>query len=738
MRTFIFIFLPLAVYASGTSDIHGTIVDPSGRPVEGARVSCSSKITYSDALGRFTVAGIDKCDVKIEKPGFTAQRLPLAATADSKIALVIAGQAETVVVTATRAETTPEHAAISASVVTERQLAVLNYPALPDVLRDIPGLQISDYGRRGALTQVYTRGAERTGTLVLLDGVPLNDPGGELHLEHLSTEGIERVEIVRGPESALFGAEAAAGVVQLFTKRGDPEDKIPHGSVSYERGSFQTDRWLASLTGGSGGRLDYSLSAAGLHTVGAYVNDFYRDHSGTANVGYRVSNATQVRGIFRIYDAHVGTPGQVAYGIDDPIPNEETRDSTVSLRLDDARGSNYIQRLTFGFNRLSDRFNNDEPFGMQSVAALVRTVPGPLPRVYFVRLLNPSTTSVGPLPAGLSLVLGSVFFGPFPSLNLTERKTAGYQGTLAHHGGVLVFGYDYQNQSGDLSGVEASRNHHGFFANLQHSIGHRLYLTGGARVEHSSAFGTIGSGRGGASFLLLGEHGVLTSALFRFSAGRGETEPSLLQNFAKDQFFHGNPALRPEVTNSYDAALVSDWFGRRVHTEVAAFRSSFRDLIAFVGDTWQNVQASWARGIETSAQARVARNILVSGSYMRLYTRVTSSTSPVSSIVGIGRELIRRPRNSGSVSLSVTPRRWSFIAGGRFVGERQDSDAFTFNNAINRNPGYENVYASASFDAFKHVTPVLRLENLLNERYEEVLGYQALSRAVIGGVRIHW
>ncbi|HEY6392637.1 MAG TPA: TonB-dependent receptor plug domain-containing protein [Bryobacteraceae bacterium] len=738
MRIFTILFLPLAVFAGGTPDIHGTIVDPSGRPVEGAQVSCSSKTVYSDTLGRFAVTGIDKCDARIEKPGFTAQSLPLASGADSKIALVIAGPTEIVVVTATRAETTPEQAAISASVVTERQLAALNYPVLPDVLRDIPGLQVSDYGRRGALTQVYTRGAERTGTLVLLDGVPLNDPGGELHLEHLSTEGIERVEIVRGPESALFGAEAAAGVIQLFTKRGDPEDKTPHGAVSYERGNFQTDRWMASLTGGSGGRLDYSVSAAGLHTVGAYANDFYRNNSGAANLGYRISNATQVRGIFRIYDAHVGTPGQVAYGIDDPVPNEETRDSTVSLRLDDTRGSNYIQRFTFGYNRLSDRFNDDEPFGIQSTAAIVRTVPGPLPRVYFVRLLNPSTTSVGTLPAGLSLVLGSVFFGPFDSLNLTERKTAGYQGTLSHHGGVLVFGYDYQNQSGDLSDVEASRNHHGFFANLQHSIGRRLYLTGGARAEHSSAFGTIGSGRGGASLMLLGEHGALTSALVRFSAGRGVTEPSLLENFAKSPFFHGNPALQPEVTNSYDAALVSDWFGRRVHTEVAAFRSSFRDLIAFVGDSWQNIQASWARGVETSAQARVARNILISGSYMRLYTRVTSSTSPTSSIVGIGQELIRRPRNSGSVSLSVTPRRWSFIVGGRFVGERQDSDGFTFNNIINRNPGYENVYASASFDAFKHVTPVLRLENLLNERYEEVLGYQALSRSAIGGIRIHW
>src|SRR5216684_5127763 len=324
MRIFIVFFLPLAVYASGTSDIHGTIVDPSGRPVEGARVSCSNKTAYTDALGRFTIAGIDKCDAHIEKPGFTAQSSILTAAAETKIALVVAGPAETVVVTATRAETTPQQAAISATVVTERQLAALNYPMLPDVFRDIPGLQVSDYGRRGTLTQVYTRGAERTGTLVLLDGVPLNDPGGELNLAHLSTEGIERVEAVRGPESALFGAEAAAGVIQLFTKRGDPEDKVPHGAVSYERGNFQTDRWIANLGGGFANRFDYFFSAAQLHTVGAYQNDFSRDTTGAANLGFRISNATQLRGIFHIYDAHAGTPGQVAYGVDDPVPNEET------------------------------------------------------------------------------------------------------------------------------------------------------------------------------------------------------------------------------------------------------------------------------------------------------------------------------------------------------------------------------------------------------------------------------
>jgi vitamin B12 transporter len=738
MRITIFLSLSLAVWAGETNNIHGTILDPSARPIEGARVTCQDRAVYSNIQGRFSLAldklTGDKCDARIEKTGFVAQTVPLTASNDSRITLAVEGPVETVVVSATRTEATAEQAAVAANVITEQQLTALNYPIVADVLRDIPSLQISTYGRRGALTQGYTRGAERTGTLVLIDGVPLNDPGGELHLEHLTSEGVDRIEIVRGPESALFGAEAAASVVQIFTKRGDPEDKVPHGAVSYERGNFQTDRWMSTLTGGFADRVDYSLSAAELHTAGAYQNDFYRDNTGTANVGVRISNATQARGVFHIYDAHTGTPGQVGFGIVDPFPNEETRDSTVSLRLDDSRGSNYLQRFSFGFNRLTDRFNNNEPSRTQPLAALVRDVPGTIPAVYFAALLNPLALPTQ-IPAGLRLVQSTAFFGPSNSLNLTERRTGGYQGTLSHRSGVAIFGYDYQNQSGNLSGIDASRNNHGFFGSVQESIGHRLYLIGGARVEHSSAFGTIGSGRGGASVQLLGEHTALSSVSLRLSAGRGVTEPSLLQNFAKATFYHGNPALRPEDTTTYEAGLVSEWFHRRIRADVTAFRNSFHDLIAFVTDSWVNIQASWARGVETSLEAHLTRNIRVTTSYTRLYTRITSSVSPNNSTTGIGRELVRRPRNSGAVSIALTPRRWSFVAGGRFMGERQDSD---FRFGVTRNPGYENIYASGSFQATKHVTPFLRLDNLLNERYEEVLGYQALSRSVVGGLRLTW
>jgi outer membrane cobalamin receptor len=699
-------------------------------------VACETQSVYSNVEGRFSIGGVTRCKATVEKTGFDSQTIDLTAGSDAKITLEIAGRVETVVVSANRTETTAEQAAVAANVITEQQLAARQFPMIFDMLREIPGLQIDQYGPPGALAEVFTRGADYTGTLVLLDGVPLNDPGGELHLENITSEGLDRVEIIRGPESALFGAEAAAGVIQLFTKHGDPENAVPHGSFSYERGSFQTDRWIANLNGGLPSRLDYSLSASQFHTVGEWPNTFNRNNTGTANLDYKISDSTQLRAIFRVYDAIAGTPGQIAYGIDDPVPNEHERDDTVSLRLDDSRGSNFRQQFTFGFHRLTDRYNDNEPFGAQPLAALVRNVAGPPAAVYLVTLVDPNNPPAV-IPPGLSLVETTNYFGgDNDSLNLTERKIAGYQGTLSYRGGALVFGYDFQDQSGNLSGVAASRSNNGFFANVQQNFGRRIFLSGGARVEHSSAFGTIGSGRGGASFLLLGEHGPLSSTSFRVSAGRGVTEPSLLENYANIPPYEiGNPALRPETTTTFDAALASEWWGRRVKTEVAVFRNSFHDLIAYVGDTWENIEASWARGVETSAQARVTNYLLVTGAYMWLDTRITSSTTPESSDTGIGEPLVRRPRNSGSLSIAVTPKRWSLVVGGSFVGERQDAD-FTF--GITRNPGYENIYASASYDIAKHFTPILKVENLLNERYEEVLGYQALSRGILGGVRIHW
>jgi vitamin B12 transporter len=219
------------------------------------------------------------------------------------------------------------------------------------------------------------------------------------------------------------------------------------------------------------------------------------------------------------------------------------------------------------------------------------------------------------------------------------------------------------------------------------------------------------------------------------SAGRGIKEPALIENFANESFFVGNPKLRPEKTDSFEAGVSREWLGKRLRTELSYFRDRFTDKIefdfsAFPG-TWQNIDQSWARGVELSGSARLLRFVTLNAAYTKLYTRITNDPS----LDQLGLELLRRPRNSGSISLELSPRRWNLIAGGRFVGERQDND-FVF--GVNRNPAYNTVFAGGSFQATRHVEVHARVDNALDERFQEVLGYSALSRNAIGGLKLTW
>ncbi len=705
--------------------VQGTVADPSGRPVRGAAVTCAGRSATTDTEGRFSIEGPGRCAAKITAPGFEPARVEIGAE-PVRIELVLARLEERIVVSATRRETSVEEAGVAATVITREELQAGGAPQVADVLREVPGVQVARYGRPGSLTQVFTRGGQRTGTLLMIDGVPVNDPGGEINLAGLSTNGIDRIEVVRGPESALFGAEASSGVIQLFTSRGDPEDRRPRGMLSYERGSFGTDHWTAGLSGGSGSRLDYSLAAGQFHTTGEYPNDYFRNTNGTANIGLRLSPATQVRGVLRAFDAHAGVPNQVAYGIQDLDANEATRDYVAGVHVDDVRGANFVQRISAGYHRSWDLFTDRLSDGPFEIAALVRNTGS---RVYLERLGGGA-----PLP-GTELVTRSVLlYGSDPFLSLTSRKSADYQGTLAHPGGATVFGYAFERQEGDITGREIGRDNHGLFLHEQRALAGRLFLSGGLRLEHNGAFGRKLTPRGAASVR------VAESTFVRFGAGLGITEPSLLQNYARDPYFTGNPDLRPEKTASYEAGIIREWLSRRLRTEASVFHNSFRDLIVFVflpwpdPSTWQNVEASRARGVEFSAQARLPRALSVSGHYTRMWTRITESSSPNSLFTGVGQELARRPGNSGSVTLSLAPARWSLHAGAVFIGERQDNDVF----GVTRNPGYQNVFAGGAVRMTRNFSPFVRVDNLLNQRYQEVLGYPAASRAVSAGLRLGW
>lgn len=708
-------------------DVRGVVLDPTARPVEGARVSCGAGIASTDARGQFVLPHGAGCVAEISKPGFATQSIRLDQSKDNQITLALAPSSDRVVVTATGAPVALEEAGVAADVFTARDFEARQYPFVQNILRDVAGLSVVQTGRNGGITSVFARGGSSSSALVLLDGVPLTEPGGSLDFVHLTSSGLDRMEVIRGPESALFGAEASSGVIQMFTRHADPESTRPHGSISYERGSFSTGRWVATLDGGLMNRIDYALTADQFRTTGEFPNDAFRITTGTANLGFHFSDATTLRAVYRTFDSYSGTPGQVFYGLTDYSANASDRDSAVSVRLDDARGRRYVQRVLFGYHRYRDRFIDNAIGGPYNIAALIRTVPGPHPRVYLVRLVDPSTTVADP---GTTLLKVTEPLFPGSGLTITDRASASYQGTLTHRGGALVFGYGYERQAGVISANDVARSGNGVFVHEQYALTPRIFLTAGARFEHRSTFGSKFAPRGAVTFRLPAE------TFFRVSAARGIKEPALIENFAREPYYLGNPSLRPEKTNSFEAGLYREWFGRRVRTDVSFFRNSFEDLIVFdfslFPATWQNIDRSWARGAEASGTLRLARFVTLRGAYTRLYTRITRTNSAGQ----LGLELLRRPRNSGSISVQLTPRRWTLIAGARFIGERQDSDFGIF--GVNRNPGYQYVYFSGSWQATRHIAPFLRIENALDEQYQEALGYSALSRNAIGGLRLTW
>ena len=437
-----------AVFLLFLFEVRGVVSDPTGRPVEGAQVACGTEIHSTDSNGAFEMPSA--CEATITKPGFAPAKVSLGA-AESQITLALAPSSDRVVVTATGAPLALDEAGVAATIFTSADFQAPHAPFVEDLLRDVPGLNIVQTGQSGALTSLFARGGDYDATLVLLDGVPITEPGGAIDFGHLTTAGFDRMEVIRGPESALFGAEASSAVIQLFTKRGDSESDTPHGSASYERGNFSTDHWSGTIDGafakhkGWAKRLDYAFAADQLRSTGEFPNDAHRVTSGTANLGFRLSDHTRLRAVFREFDAYTGDPGQAAYGLVDYFANERVRDSTVSVRLDDQRGHRFVQHVLFGYHRYRDIFM-DPSTQTDDVAAILRTVPGPTyPYTYLVALANPNNPVA---PPGTFFVSSPYEFFPFSSLELTARENVSYQGTLTHRHGALVFGYEYERQAG--------------------------------------------------------------------------------------------------------------------------------------------------------------------------------------------------------------------------------------------------------------------------------------------------
>ena len=728
MKRFCCLVFSLIAIPVAAGPLSGRVSDATGRPLPRALVRVLDPTgkplveTLTQPDGTFTVdTTAADCRVEASLTGFATSTVPCAPVTEFKLAL--APLHEAVVVTANRGETPASQLAASASVFPHEEIARRNTPPVADLLVTSPGVTMSRSGGYGNVTSIFVRGGESNYNKVLLDGIPLNEPGGTFNFSNVTSENLDRVEIVRGAHSALFGSDAMTSVVQLFTRRATAGE-APQFSGDLEGGSYATWRGRASVRG-SAGAFDYSLSGAHFATDNREPNNQFDNNTATASLGYEFGTRASLRGVFRAEVGDAGTPGQTAFGRPDMDAEFERRD--------------LVGGVTF-LQDVSAVFRHRATYGLATT-----------------RQSSANLEADPPYTPAFEDHIGAFEFSDFTfhSRNSLQRHYATYQGDWTLRGASLSTGVhqltgalDWDGERGTLedvlagSSTDISRNNFGLTLQHQGSWA-RLFTTVGVRLEDNESFGRSAAPRGSVAFTAHRSTGTFGETKLKASGGKGIKEPTALQTFSSSPFFLGNPELEPEEAVSFEFGVEQRFAESRGRFEIVWFDSRFENIIgtrtiSFSPFTSQyfNIGKTNARGLELSAAVAPYRGIEARGGYTFLDSEITESRTPDDRVFGIGQWAFRRPRHSGFVEVGATAGRLTLSLSGVFVGSRVDSDFSAFVPAIVENEGFSTWDTTAAVRLTSGLALTLTITNLTDTQYMEPLGYVALGRRATVGVRI--
>lgn len=766
-----------AVAQSSRGALRGKVVDSRGAAVRGARIvlfyngKVALRESSSNQQGEF---GFDyllpgEYALSVEADGLTQQggpqpiRIVDGQQFTIAIPLTPAAIEDSVIVSATRTESRLGETPASTHVVSATDLLRAQRINIFDALRASPGVTIAQTGRRGGVTSLFVRGGESDYTKVLIDGVPVNDAGGSYDFADLTADNAARVELVRGAQSAIYGSDAMAGVLQFFTHRGSTT--TPEIELVGEGGSFGFNRQLVRLSGVAG-PLDYSTSYTHLATNGRDRNDDYQNRIATLNLGYRLTSRTQFRLTARKESSGVGVPGATARLFPDPDERARRRRIVTAGRVDTQTTARWHQSLTFVYSE--SQYLSFDP------AAQDLTKPATPPDNTFA-------------------------FNDFVSYfnNHQRRRGLRYQTELILPRNHLISaGLDYEQERAVFDNgftgqnrVPSARRNLGAFLQDQFAIWPQLLITAGVRVENNRAdvpasltkiltqlgstpyTGSVGYGtellpKIAAIYLLPTRdlQAVIGLARIKANYGHGIKAPTLVEAFSPSQFFLGNPALKPERAHNYDIGVEQFFWKDRYRVEVTYFENRFRDQIAFVGNpatfggpiktadgrltNYINNDRSLARGMEIAVSMNPRkRNLFINGTYTLLKARLQSAADTIDFNTGkltpnpeVGYALLRRPRNSGTLNIMWIGDKVELNLDGFFVGRRRDGDPVTFERFTAPglpiyNKAYQRVDLAGTYRFTSRVAMFARIENLLNRDYEEVLGYPAYGLTFSAGMR---
>jgi outer membrane cobalamin receptor len=734
----VLLLFALSASAQSTATLTGSVIDPGDAAIAQAEIlvercpgagAATIQRATSDSNGRFT-ASLEPGTYRIRvthasfAPYEEVVTLAAGQTRELRVRLELERLAATVVVTAQAEPASAEATTAPVTVLTRKVIEQRQAVSLGPLLESVPGFSLSRLGREGGLTTLFLDGGNSNFTKVLVDGTTVNDPGGALDLSNFTLENVEKVEVVRGAESALFGSDAMAGVVQVFTHRGTT--RRPQLTLLSEGGKFAAARVSAQLSGLLR-RFDYSAAAAYFHTSGQGVNDRFLNRTLSGNFGWRVRENNTLRLTLRNNTSDAGVPGQTGFEPPNLDEHSALKNFSSNLSWDFATGLHWRHHLAGSEsyarqlfdNELSDFFLSPDPFGFCSFPRSPRAVPS------------------------------SLFCDfPFTARNQINRAGLLEQSSYFFRSGAVTAGYQYEVENAFLNalgGHHVRRNNQaGFFDGRLQPRG-RLTISGGFRIEANDSFGTRAVPRIGLLALVRSGRGFWGDTRLRFSYGQGIKEPRLDQSFGTDPCFPGNPNLRPERSRTYNAGLEQRLAADRLRLSADYFDNRFRDMISFgsvvpppgcVGGfagNFFNTDLARARGTNISIEARPARWLTLLANYTYDDSRVLRAPNAFDPTLIAGNRLFKRPVHSGNLILNAAFRRMNWNLAGYFTGRRTDSDFLGL--GVTRNPGYARFDLGGSYTVHRGVTLFAHVENLFDKRYEDAIGYPAYRRAYRAGMK---
>ncbi len=710
------ILLSCAALADESGTLHGRILSRDGTPLPQVVVTLrgpETRVVVSGPDGRFRVSlAPGEYEAGADAPGLlvTEPRLRVEAKEQSwELHLEAAPIRECLVVAATRGDALPSTLGVATFQLDRDRIDERAAPALLDLLREAPGVDVARTGGVGSQGSAFVRGGESRFARILIDGVPVNQPGGAYDFGAVLPLELERVEVVRGAASSLYGTDALAGVVHLVTRKAGDGTEL---RAAAEAGDFAWRRGEAGASGRSG-RFDWSLGGLWLSTDNEAPNNAFEETSGALSAGAALGDATQARLVLRAFDSTLGTPGPTAYGRPDLDASFERSD------------------LVGGFE--------------------LRTQQGQFAHALHAGIATSDQLSLNPLDSGSYVPtdgehVGSFTLFDFPNpdgfQNDTERLSVGYQLEAQAGRHLLTGGVDLEHETGALGFrgeelLEPTRTNFGVYAQDRLVIGARTHLTLGGRVERNDSYGTRAVPR---AALAVRVRGGADATTLRASAGAGIKEPDFFQSYGVSFFARGNPDLKPERSRTFDAGLEQRLFQGRLRGEATFFHHDYRDQIAYQVvdfDTFEgsyvNLGRTRAQGLELELEAAPSERVSLAAEYTYLDGEILESGSAFDPVYANGAALLRRPKHSGSLSARARAGR---VSGGftlLLVGGRSDSDFLGL--GLTENEGHSRVDARLRVKLGHGFFAFVAGENLADSEYQEALGYPALGRSLRAGLR---